>query len=97
EPRAADDAAAAAWVAVDALPPLAFDHDEVIQVALASLRQRIEISDIAMGFMSERFTISDVQKAYEVIMGDQLDADVFRDWLLGQGWLEQTGDYSEPE
>ena len=97
EPRAADDAAAAAWLAIDALPPLAFDHDEVVQVAFASLRQRIETSDIAMGFLGERFTVSDVQTVYEVIMGDQLDPDVFRDWLLGQGWLEQTGEYSGPE
>lgn len=97
EPAAGDDAAAAAWLAIDALPPLAFDHDEVVQVAFASLRQRIETSDIAMGFMGERFTVSDVQKVYEIIMGDQLDPEVFREWLLGQGWLEQTGEYSGPE
>ena len=97
EPRAADDAAAAAWLAIDALPDLAFDHNEMAETAFATLRQRIETSDIAMGFLGERFTVSDVQTVYEVIMGDQLDPDVFRDWLLGQGWLEQTGDYSDPD
>lgn len=96
EPVAADDAAAAAWFDITELPALAFDHDQMLEVARSSLRQRIETSDLAMGFLGERFTVSDVQGVYETIMGDQLDPDVFRDWLLAQGWLEQTGDYSEP-
>jgi len=97
EPEAGDDAAEAAWFDVADLPTLAFDHDQVLAAAIDALRQRIETTDIAMSFLSDRFTLSDVQVVYEVIMGEQLDADVFRDWLLSKGWLEQTGDYNDAE
>jgi len=97
EPAAADDAADARWFPVDELPPLAFDHGDVTAKALDSLRQLIETTDIAMGFLSDRFTIPDVHRVYEVLVGDSLDPDVFRDWLLSQGWLEQTGDYTGPD
>jgi 8-oxo-dGTP diphosphatase len=93
--QAGDDAAAAEWYPVDAVPPLASDHDDILATALRMLRERIETSDIAMGMMSEHFTITDLQRIYEAIMGESLDADVFRDWVLSQGWIEQTGDFSD--
>lgn len=37
QPRAADDATAAQWFPVDALPPLAFDHTRIVEYALRCL------------------------------------------------------------
>ena len=37
EVKGDDDAAAARWFALDEVPHLAFDHDEVLQVALQRL------------------------------------------------------------
>lgn len=42
EPRGGDDAAEAAWWRIDALPPLAFDHDDIIGAAVAALRARLD-------------------------------------------------------
>ncbi len=90
---AGDDAAAVAWYAVDEVPKLASDHGDILAMALQCLQQRIETTDIAMRMMSDRFTLADLQGVYEAIMDEQLDADVFRDWVLGQGWIEQTGEF----
>ena len=40
-PRAGDDAAKAKWFPLNDLPPLAFDHDEMLEKAVAALRQAI--------------------------------------------------------
>ena len=74
------------------VPALASDHSDILVMAMQCLQQLIETSDIAMSMMSDRFTIADLQGVYEAIMDEQLDADVFRDWVLGQGWIEQTGE-----
>jgi 8-oxo-dGTP diphosphatase len=92
QPVAGDDAAAVAWHAVSEVPALASDHSDILVMAMQCLQQRIETTDIAMSMMSDRFTIADLQGVYEAIMDEQLDADVFRDWVLGQGWIEQTGE-----
>ena len=95
--QAGDDAAAAEWHPVDTVPPLASDHNDILATALRALRERIETSDLAMNMMSEHFTIADLPGVYEAIMGDSLDAEVFRDWVLSQGWIEQTGDHLKPD
>ncbi len=96
-PVAGDDATEACWFDVAALPELAFDHADMAETALARLRERIELSDIATRFIGDSFTISDLQRVYEVIMDESLDAAAFRDWVLGQGWIESTGEYNEPD
>ena len=97
QPVADDDAADARWFPLSALPPLAFDHEDVIRTAYARLLERIEISDIALGMVGERFTLPDLQQVYEVISGDTLDPDNFRDWVLSRGWIEQTGDFTDSQ
>jgi 8-oxo-dGTP diphosphatase len=95
QPVAGDDAAAVAWHAVSEVPQLASDHGDILVMAMQCLQQRIETTDLAMSMMSDRFTIADLQGVYEAIMDEQLDADVFSDWVLGQGWIEQSGELSD--
>lgn len=95
QPVAGDDAAAVSWHEVDEVPELASDHNDILAMAMQCLRQLIETTDIAMSMMSDRFTIADLQVVYEAIMDEQLNADVFRDWVLGQGWIEQTGEFND--
>lgn len=90
QPTPGDDAAAAQWYPVEDVPALACDHDEILATALRMLRERIETSDIALGMMPDNFTLADLQQVYEAIMFESLDAEAFRDWVLSQGWIEQT-------
>ncbi|MGC5328308.1 NUDIX hydrolase [Brevibacillus sp. SYSU BS000544] len=57
---------------------LAFDHAKLIQYGLESLRSKIEATDIVFNLMHERFTLTELQQVYEVILGKELLAAAFR-------------------
>ena len=80
--QAATDARAAAWFPVVQLPPLAFDHDQIVQVALAALRSQIRHQPIGFELLPERFTLTQLQQLYEVVLGRPLDKRNFRKKLL---------------
>ena len=92
--RAGTDAAEAAWFRVQALPqPLAFDHSEILDHAIASLRARLEVNlQIAAALLPRRFTLSEMQDVYEIISGRALDKRNFRKWVLGTDALAVTAE-----
>ncbi len=92
--RAASDADAAAWFPVDRLPELAFDHADILAMAIRRLRDKLDYSTIAFMFLGERFTLSEVQGIYEVIQGHALDKRNFRKQILALGELVDTGELS---
>lgn len=88
--RAASDAREVAWHACDALPALAFDHDQIIATAQQRLRAKLEYSTIAFQFLPEKFTLSELQQVYETILGEQLDKRNFRRRITGYGLVAET-------
>lgn len=91
-PVAGDDAAAVAWFPLNALPELTADHQQIIEVAHATLVEKIETSDIAFGLLPERFNLEQLRHVYELLCGEPLEAENFRDWVLAKGWIERDGD-----
>jgi 8-oxo-dGTP diphosphatase len=77
-PLAGSDAAAARWWPVDALPPLAFDHGAIVDTALARLRGKVEYTSVGFQLLPEKFTLTELQRVYEVILGRSLDKRNFR-------------------
>jgi 8-oxo-dGTP diphosphatase len=57
---------------------LAFDHLKVIDYGLERLRTKVEWSDIAFALMPDRFTLAELRKLYETILGRELHAANFR-------------------
>ena len=57
---------------------LAFDHAKVILVGLDRLRNKIEYTDIVFNMMPKLFTLGELQKVYEVILGKTLLMPAFR-------------------
>jgi 8-oxo-dGTP diphosphatase len=90
--QAASDAADADWFAIDALPPLAFDHREIIALAHRRLVGKLEYSTIAFQFMPARFTLSELQRVYEILLTEALDKRNFRKWILAMEQIEETGE-----
>ncbi|MEK6905686.1 MAG: NUDIX domain-containing protein [Nanoarchaeota archaeon] len=70
------------WKSVYKLPPLAFDHKDVIEYAISRLRKKVLESDFAFQLMSEEFTLSELQKAYEIILNKELDKRNFRKKIM---------------
>ncbi len=96
-PRAGDDAAEARWWSMYGLPPLAFDHDKILAYALQRLRYKLEYTAVGFELLPETFTLSELQAAYEVILGEKLDKRNFRRKILSAGILEETGEYRTGE
>ena len=96
-PRAGSDAAEARWWSMYNLPPLAFDHDRILAYALQRLRYKLEYTAVGFELLPETFTLSELQAAYEVILGEELDKRNFRRKILGAGILEETGGYRTGE
>lgn len=89
---ASTDAASARWFAFDDLPELAFDHARILQAAHARLKAKLDYSTIAFCLLPAEFTLSNLQKVYEIIKAESLDKRNFRKWMLALDVLEETGE-----
>jgi 8-oxo-dGTP diphosphatase len=87
---ASTDAADSRWFSIDELPKLAFDHAKVLEVALQRLRSKIGYSTIASALLPETFRLSDLQKVYEILLGEEIDKRNFRKRMLSLDLLETT-------
>lgn len=90
--RAASDAKAVSWFPVAGLPPLAFDHDEIMRVALNRLKGKIRYEPVGFELLPAKFPLSELQRLYETILGQSLDKRNFRKKILTMGLLAPTGE-----
>lgn len=87
--RAATDARDARWFAISQLPPLAFDHDRIVQVALKRLKGKVRYEPIGFELLPTKFTLTQLQRLYETILGQTLDKRNFRKKILKMNLLVQ--------
>ena len=66
------------WFPADDLPALAFDHNLIIDYALWRLRTKMEYSRIALAFLGETFTLSELREVHEAVLRRRLDPANFR-------------------
>ncbi|MFS0870796.1 NUDIX hydrolase [Paenibacillus xylanilyticus] len=71
---------------------IAFDHAKMIHYALERLRSKVEYTDIAFNLMPETFTLTALQKVYEIISGKKLLAAAFRRKIAD--WVIETGEFT---
>lgn len=90
--RASTDAADASWFPLSALPRLAFDHDRIAAYAAERLRNKLEYTTIAFQLLPERFTLTELQRVYEIVLGHPLDKRNFRKKMLSLGLVRETGE-----
>ncbi len=75
---AGSDAAEARWFPVEDLPKLAFDHATIVDSAVTRLRNKLEYTSVGFQLLPAKFTLSELQHVYEVILGKELDKRNFR-------------------
>jgi 8-oxo-dGTP diphosphatase len=83
------------WHSVYDLPPLAFDHDKIINYALNRLRAGLEYSPIAFQLLPKKFTLTELQKAYEIITDKQLDKRNFRKKMISLNLLSELEEFTK--
>ncbi len=84
------------WFAIDDLPELGFDHKKILDKALDSLRDKLRNQPIGFELLPEKFTISQMQRLYEEILGTRFDRRNFRKKVLQMKYIipldeKQTG------
>ena len=91
-----DDAADARWFALDEVPQLAFDHDQILRTAEQALRQQIHFEPVGFELLPEKFTLRELQNLYEAILGVRFDKRNFSNKINRLGLLEPLGEKVNP-
>ena len=89
--RPGSDARAAEWFAADELPELAFDHAAILATALERLRGKVRYAPLGFELLPRRFTLTELQRLYEIVLGRELDKRNFRRKMHAMGVLVDTG------
>ncbi len=77
-PKASSFARKIDWWAIDELPELAFDHNAILAKAIERLRWMANMQPIGLELLPEKFTLSQLRRLYEAILGIELDKRNFR-------------------
>ncbi|MDY7510634.1 NUDIX hydrolase [Ralstonia wenshanensis] len=88
------NAADVAWFAVDDVlgaPELAFDHAEILRTAVERLRSKVEYTSLPAFLLAEPFSLPQLQRMYEIVLGRPVDKSGFRTRMLAANFLEEAG------
>lgn len=79
------------WFDIKNLPELAFDHDEILATAINRLRTKMRYEPVGFELLPERFTLPQLQKLYETILGQELNKRNFRTRIKNMDILRKVG------
>jgi 8-oxo-dGTP diphosphatase len=71
--------------------PLAFDHADILGMAVKRLRGKLDYAPIGFQLLGETFTLLELQRVHETVLARPLNKDSFRRRMLASGQLEATG------
>ncbi|WP_116125469.1 NUDIX hydrolase [Lewinella sp. IMCC34183] len=83
---------AAHWVPLNEIPPLIFDHSDMVKAALRRLRHRATHEPVGFELLPEKFTLTQLQWLYEAIFGTPIDAGNFRRRLRKMDYLQRLNE-----
>ncbi len=83
------DAQDVKWFPINSLPPLAFDHAEILKTAITRLRGKVRYQPIGFELLAEKFTLTQLQKLYETILDKELNKRNFRTKILKMNILKE--------
>jgi 8-oxo-dGTP diphosphatase len=84
DPQRGREVSAATWTPAASPPPLAFDHQRIADYARWRLAQKLEYSPLAFRVLPERFTMGDLRRVHETVLGRPLDASNFARQMLAR-------------
>lgn len=88
--RATTDVSDVKWFNITKLPKLAFDHDKILEYALKRVRWKLEYTTIVFSLLPKEFTLTDLQKVYEIVFERKFDKRNFRKKILSLNILNDT-------
>lgn len=89
------NAADVAWFTVDetlrAKKKLAFDHAQILRTGVERLRSKVEYTSLPAYLLPEPFTLPQLQRTYEVVLGRPVDKSGFRTRMMAADFLVEAG------
>lgn len=84
---------ASQWVEVESAlrKRMAFDHAEILAAAVERLRGKVEYTSLPAFLLSEPFTLPQLQRTYEIVLGRPMDKSAFRKRMLDAQFLAEAG------
>lgn len=77
------------WWDINEVPHLIFDHNFIVLTALQALRRELNYLPIGLNLLPEKFTMPELQKLYETLLGEQLDRRNFQKQMMGYDFIER--------
>lgn len=92
-PEASKNTEMPQFFSVNDLPELAYDHKEIIEYARDRLRSKLTYTNAVFALLDPFFTLSQLQVAYEAVLGRSLDKRNFRKKFLSLGLVSETEEF----
>jgi len=97
EIKASTDAEDAKWFNIKKLPLLAFDHRQILAVAIERLRSKVRYQPVGFELLDKKFPFSDLEKLYTALLDKVINRRNFSKKILSFDFLEETGELSKPD
>ncbi|WPU92346.1 NUDIX hydrolase [Mucilaginibacter sabulilitoris] len=81
-----------AWFNINEIPPLLFDHDQMVKDALHTLRIQLYYYPIAEKLLPQKFTLTEIHSVYETLLGKKLDIRNFPKKLVFLGLIKKLSE-----
>ena len=86
---------------VNSLPKLWFDHKAIIEYAIKRLKWKLEYTNIAQYILPEKFTFTQLQNVYEIVLNQKFDVRNFRKkinslWIIEETWEKEIWNKYRP-
>ncbi len=78
------------WVSLKELPQLYSDHNQMISNAIAQIRRRINHEPLSFRLLPDLFTLTQLQRVFEAVMGEEVDKRNFRKRAKDIDFIEKT-------
>lgn len=88
------DADHVSWVEIDKIPNLAFDHNEIVQMGLQRLKNKLTYQPIGFDLLPQKFLFSQLENLYTTIIGKPIDRRNFRKKMLSFGFITETEEFA---
>jgi ADP-ribose pyrophosphatase YjhB (NUDIX family) len=76
--KAGFTASEAKWFKIKEVPPLIYDHSEILNYSFANLQKKVRQAPIGFNLLPEKFTLLQLMQLYEEILGVEMDKPNFR-------------------
>jgi len=85
------------WWNVKDIPKLAYDHNEILEVAFDRIASKLNYTTIALLLLPEEFTLTELQGVYEYFSKKKIDKRNFRNKILSLRIAKETGEFRKGE